>query len=160
MAGFCTNLDLLVKLTSGGDLKNYMFLYESIISVLNTTVSEEDKNLIKEFCRLFCVSLNKKWTESSRSQKTFMNRINNRNWLEKNINWPVFDSVDLRSELGFSDVDLSEPVDVNSHVPNLAVCTTEAVTSTLYRKPFEDLCNKQKKRRSTSIVEENSEEEL
>lgn len=83
MAGFCTNLDLFVKLRRGGDLKNHMFLYESIISVLTTEVSEEDKNRIKEFCRLFCVNLNKKWIVSSRNQKTFMNRVSNRKWLEK-----------------------------------------------------------------------------
>lgn len=162
MAGFCTNLDLFVKLRSGGDLKNFMFLYESIISGLNTEVCEEDKNLIKEFCRLFCVNLNKKWIDSSRNQKTFMNRESTRKWLEKNINWPVCDSVDLRSEMGFSDAVLSEPADMDSHVPNLAVCTAEAGTSTEkeHRKPFEELGNKQKKRRSTSIVEENSEDEL
>lgn len=162
MAGFCTNLDLFVKLRSGGDLKKFMFLYESIISGLNTEVCEEDKNIIKEFCRLFCVNLNKKWIDSSRNQKTFMNRESTRKWLEKNINWPVCDSVDLRSEMGFSDAVLSEPADMDSHVPTLAVCTAEAGTSTEkeHRKPFEELGNKQKKRRSTSIVEENSEDEL
>lgn len=147
MAGFCTNLDLFVKLRSGGDLKNFMFLYESIISVLNTEVSEEDKNLIKEFCRLFCVYLNKKWIESSRNQTTFMNRVSNRKLLKKTINWPVCDSVDLRSEMGFSDAALSEPVDTDSHVPTLAVCTAEAGTSTEkeHRKPFDELSNNQKK---------------
>lgn len=108
MAAFGTNLDLFLKLRGGGDLKQYTFLYESVVSAIPSEISQEDHKRIKEFCRFFCINIATKWANCGRSLKTFLNKENNRKWLESSINWPTCDTVDLKTVMDYTREEASE----------------------------------------------------
>lgn len=162
MSGFGTNLDLFLKLKTSGDLKNYEYLSETIVSIVGD-MSDGDRTKICEFCRVFTSNLAKKWADANRIQKTFFHR--NQNWLESNINWPKCDSVNLYAIMGSTqEIPVPEEVPAAAEIyqPEPSASTSDASTSTTSqtRKPFEDLSNKQKRRRTNSMVEDYSEDEL
>jgi hypothetical protein len=100
------------------------------------------------------VNLNRRWTEAHRVQKTFMN--NHISWLETRIKWPECESVNL-SEIFEETENLDHRSTEEAAVlpfASTSKATSNMGTSTdniVSRKPFEDLGNKQKKRRSGTL---------
>lgn len=160
MARLVTHLDLFLILRQNGDLKDFVHLFEVILSKIPYQISGSDCNKIKEVMQTFTRALAKRWADASRNIKTFMNRENNRKWLESNIKWPLCDTVDLLEVMGTSDNVFEEPALLPDPIPSVSSATVGTSTEIITRKPFEELSNKQKKRRSASIVDDNSEEEL
>jgi hypothetical protein len=159
MAAFVTNLDLFMFLRSEGDLKNWAPLYEAIIIHIPMEMCSEDVEAVKSFLKTTVNNLNRRWVCASRNQKTFINR--HAEWLELKIKWPKCSSVDL-SEIfcaGSENIEENSPVDVDMEAVG-TVCSTSVGTSTesQHRKPFIDLSNKQRKRRSTSLMDYSTEE--
>lgn len=162
MAGFVTYLDLYRKLKIHEDLKDFDYLHQVIVSEISCEISEEDSKKIKEFCRHFTQRLASKWKDASKTEKTFMNREGNRKWLDTHIAWPTCSKVDLKTLFEESSESPTEETDFTfaEMVPDFTTAEASTSTEALTRKPFEDLGNKQKKRRSGSILETYTEEEL
>lgn len=147
-------------------MKDYNYLYEVIISKIPTTMSQEDLYKIKEFTRNFVKNLLNRWKDASRVMKTFIYRENNKEWLGKNIKWPVCTSVDLLTVMGIPDDVADEMEDDQDPIPSVStdvtICTAEAGTSTETekRKPFADLSPRQKYNRCQSLLVDINEEEM
>lgn len=145
MAGFGTTLDLFQKLRSGGDLIQHTFLYESVVSSIPSEISQEDHKQIIEFCRFFYCNIVKNWADCSRSLKTFLNKENNRKWLESSIIWPAYDTVDLKTVMKYTQEGAPEADPFPAQVlPSVSAVEVSTSTEKLQRKPFHDLSNKQK----------------
>ncbi|KAL0811806.1 hypothetical protein ABMA28_009234 [Loxostege sticticalis] len=154
MAGFGTNLDIYVFLRKG-DLKDYKRLHQAILDCILFEISQEDSAKILNFVRSLTVNLNRRWTEAHRVQKTFMKK--HMNWLETRIKWPECESVNLAEifeETGNLDHEFTEEAAVLP-VASTSKATSDMGTSTdiISRKPFEDLGNKQKKRRTGTLLD-------
>ncbi|CAH0401430.1 unnamed protein product [Chilo suppressalis] len=162
MSRFVTYLDFYVFLreSEGEGLRNYKRLHQGILSCIATDVTETDCGKILKFCKIFTMNLYRRWTTASRIQKTFMNK--NMDWLEQKIKWPVCDNLDL-AEIFQDDTEEENQVPENIDYDDLpsTSCTMDVATSTtvIPRKPFEELGNKQKKRRSDGL-KDFSEDEL
>lgn len=162
MAGLISHLDLFLVFRRFGKSGNFKHLYDEIISKIHFEISDSDRDQIMKFCKNFVREIDRRWVEAHRTIKTFMHQEKNRNWLDKEIKWPACDTVDLTVVMGLSEGLPKRPEFVLTQDLNLPVCTAEAGTSTgnQTRKPFTDLGDKQKKRRSGSIIDDTSEEEL
>ncbi|CAH2088755.1 unnamed protein product [Euphydryas editha] len=151
MSAFVTNLDLYCALKSGGaGFKNTINLYNILVERIGIELSSEDISIIKSFCHNFTSNISKRWSASSRTQKTFLNQ--NSHWLESEIVWPKCKNIDLNNVFNVStDEDVSiigtEEVDVYQS------------SSSIHKKLFKDLSDRQKKRRSLTLLD-HSEEEL
>ncbi|CAG9783835.1 unnamed protein product, partial [Diatraea saccharalis] len=95
MSAFVTNLDLYVALKSGGGSKNIDFLFKTLTERIGVELSSEDLSIIKLYCRNFSSNVSKRWSASSRTQKTFLNK--NSHWLESEIVWPKCKNIDLNN---------------------------------------------------------------
>lgn len=151
MAQFGTYLDFYMFLR--GNLKDSNRLHRSILDSVALEVSPSDSKTILDYVRSFTCRLNSKWIESARHQKTFMTRY--RAWLETAIQWPTSLSVELQEALRLPGEDF-EREDQHSLEPMLPEETTSGRT----RKPFADLSNKQKRRRTESLSELDEDEIL
>lgn len=160
MAGFGTNLDIYVFLRQE-DLKDYKRLHQAILDCVLLEISQEDSEKLLNFARSFTVNLNRRWTEAHRVQKTFMKK--HMNWLETRIKWPECESVNLTEIFeGTENLDprSTEEEAAVQPIPSTSKATSDIGTSTdiASRKPFEDLGNKQKKRRSGTLLDYPEEE--
>lgn len=147
-----------MKLKSAGDLKDYKYLCEVIVSEITDELSHENRLCIQEFCRYFTTNLTKRWAASSRNIKTFINR--NDTWLGYGIKWPVCDKIDLNAVMGDTQDLSEEPAQTYQSVASVSSSEVRTSTDTQTRKPFKDLSNKQKKRRSNSTEDDHTEEQL
>ncbi|CAH2087885.1 unnamed protein product [Euphydryas editha] len=151
MSAFVTNLDLYCALKSGGaGFKNTINLYNILVERIGIELSSEDISIIKSFCHNFTSNISKRWSASSRTQKTFLNQ--NSHWLESEIVWPKCKNIDLKNVFNVNtDEDVStigtEEVDVYQS------------SSSMHKKLFKELSDRQKKRRSLTLLD-HSEEEL
>lgn len=152
MSQFGTNLDLFLFLREG-DIKDHKRLHQAILACIPANISEEDSQVISNFARSFTVSLHRRWTAANRTQKTFMNKY--MTWLEDSIKWPVCNSINLadifEGTLHLEDENLSTSVDSLNASTSSATKEIGTSTETQTRKPFDDLGNKQKKRRSGGL---------
>lgn len=151
MSEFVTNLDLYVALKSGGGFKNIDFLFNVLIERIGVELSSEDLSTIKSFCRNFSSNISKRWSASSRAQKTFLHK--NSEWLESQIAWPKCQNIDLNSIFKFTEEDIlteEEAIDTQVDTPSSSCGTS--------KKPFLDLSDKQKKRRSLTLLDHTEEE--
>lgn len=147
MSAFVTNLDLYVVLKSGGGFKNVEFLFNALIERIGVELSSEDLSNIKLFCRNFSSNISKRWSASSRAQKTFLNK--NSDWLQSQIVWPKCQNIDLSSIFK-----VAEEV-----IPNFETqVDTHQLSCGTSKKPFVDISDKQKKRRSLTLLDHTEEE--
>ncbi|XP_060801327.1 uncharacterized protein LOC106142803 [Amyelois transitella] len=158
MTRFETNLDFYIFLREG-DLKDYKRLHQAILAGIPLSVCDQDSEEILKFSRSITVNLNRRWTAANRTQKTFMNK--HMGWLEERIKWPVCNNLNLAKI--FEDTieeenQLPEPTDYVT--PSTSSVTKDMSTSTEspVRKPFSDLGNKQKKRRSGTLTDYTADE--
>lgn len=162
MASFVTNLDLFVILENAKKLSDYNFLFETVLSRLNNSVSEEDCVTLKEFCRRFTRAAQKRYELSHRKFERF--RTNYESWLEADVDWPSCLKENIKSitqHEGSPIVLLSEPS--SSATASLLEPSTSSIGTMTKRrfsnrKPFEDLGTKQKKRRSGDLTDKDSSE--
>lgn len=165
MAAFVTNLDIFMFLRVAGDLKNWERLYETIILHIPVETCSEDLEIIKTFLKNYISNINRRWASAYRNQKTFINR--HAAWLQSNISWPncttvnlteIFQGQDEVIETISSD-NTSVDIDTTAAViPSTSSITVGTSTEVQIRKPFVDLSNKQKKRRSESLLDYSPEE--
>ncbi|CAH0594197.1 unnamed protein product [Chrysodeixis includens] len=165
MAAFVTNLDIFMFLRVAGDLKNWERLYETIILHIPVETCSEDLEIIKTFLKNYISNINRRWASAYRNQKTFINR--HAAWLQSNISWPncttvnlteIFQGQDEVIETISSD-NTSVDIDTTAAViPSTSSITVGTSTKVQIRKPFVDLSNKQKKRRSESLLDYSPEE--
>lgn len=147
MESIVTNLDLFVILKNANKMTDYQFLFESVLSRLNVSLSEDDSVTFREFCRKFVRAVNKRWLSASPQTEFFRKKYGS--WLETNIDWP---SCILNHFTGNSTSS------VYDEEPSTSKSSIGTMTKKKYpRKPFEDLGSKQKKRRSGDLQSECSE---
>lgn len=160
MAVLVTNLDIYMFLRNIGDMKNWDSIYQAIVNRIPSDTCAEDLKMIKSFAMSYCSNLHRRWISAGRNQKTFLTRYTE--WLQNNIIWPSCTSVNLEEifqdqDENVEDINLQE----DTHFQEQEVASTSNVrtsTSTCVRKPFSELGNKQKKRRSGSLLEYSTEE--
>lgn len=164
MATFVTNLDIFNFLKNSGCLKNSDLLFQTIIKYIPSEIPNEELSIIKKFCQNYTSNLARRWEESSRNEH-FGESTKNKKWLESKIVWPTSTSVNFPMlfdpEVTIEDVEVEEEHNL-SYEEEAGASTSKAATNTprsRNKRPFEDLTNKQKKRRSLSLLE-HSEEEL
>lgn len=147
MESIVTNLDLFVILKSANKITDYQFLFESVLSRLDCSLSEEDCVTFREFCRKFSRAVDKRWRSASRKADIF--RTKYESWLQTNIDWP---------SCILNQVQETSTASVNDAEPSTSTSSVGTMTKRKYpRKPFEDLGTKQKKRRSGDLDGECSE---
>lgn len=164
MARFGTYLDIYQFLREG-NLKDYKRLHAEISNCIPLEISEEDSEKILEFARSLTVNLNRRWTEAHRVQAAFMKK--HMTWLETAIKWPSCSSINLAEifevpeDPEHENQSVEESTSFDSASTSIVTVAKDVGTSTEIRprKPFADLGNKQKKRRSYTLTEY-SEEEL
>lgn len=161
MFSFCTNLDLFVILQSGSPSFNDGVLFEAVGVQLGSSLSEEDSVTLKEFCRRFTRSAEWRWKKCKRNTKDF--RKNYENWLQKDVDWPSCVQTNLlMPELQEESTCLEYSATSTSTELTSPECSSSSSSiGTMTKRPrkaFEDLSNKQKKRRSDSHNGENSTE--
>lgn len=86
MESIVTNLDLFVILQNSGRRDDYIFLFEAVMSRYCVNLREEDQIILKEFCRRFKNSLEKRWKSAHRKMETF--QLHYSSWLEAEVDWP------------------------------------------------------------------------
>lgn len=140
-----TNLDLFVILKESGKLGNYLRLFGTVQSQLGLSLSEEDRDILQEFCRRFSQSVLKRWKIAKCNTVYF--RKHYMDWLEQKIVWPTCVLENIRPQESFTELPVTnETEDVCAPSTSSSVGTsTKAAASP--RKPFADLGVKQKKRR-------------
>lgn len=163
--GFGTYLDLYVSLRDGGDLRDHNQLYASLKTNCNIQLSDSVDKEVKEWCRKFCYRIYAKWTKSSRSQEKFMNK--NYSWLQTDIQWPENwkENCALTEEVIIESSEIPAATTSNSSTniimnPVCRVSDASTSTGTGSRKSFEDLSNKQKRRRTEATCSIHSTEEI
>ena len=82
-----TNLDLYVILKESGKLSNYIVLLNRVVSQLSQSLSDEDLDILKEFCRRFSQAVTKRWKQAKKNPENFKRLY--ANWLELQIDWPT-----------------------------------------------------------------------
>lgn len=134
------NLDLFMVLREKlGSLSDSKKLFEYLKQTLDFNWTDETNAKLRTFCQKFCANISGRWKRSNRTLGNFLKR--NGDWLETAITWP--ENLDSQEEN-------VQPDDDSENLENLPPSTSEASTSSLQftpRKPFEELCNKQKRRR-------------
>lgn len=147
MESVVTNLDLFVILRSQDTATfDHEILFNSLIIRLGSSLSDEDSVTLKEFCRRFTRAVRKRWIRSHRKSEIFKRDYSN--WLQANIDWPSCVQTDLLIQEPSENI-CAEPVPSTSKMTSTSTMTTK-----IPRKPFEDLGNKQKKRRSDEHISE------
>lgn len=171
MASIITNLDLFVILKNANKLSDYNFLFQTVLSCLSNSVSEEDCVTLKEFCRRFTRAAQKRYESTHRKFERF--RTEYGSWLETDVDWPSCLKEKIKSITqhgGSSIVPISEPLSSSNVLQSSSSATgsllepSTSSTGTMTkrkitnRKPFEDLRTKQKKRRSGDLKDNDSSE--
>lgn len=85
MTSIVTNLDLFVILKNADKFSDYNFLFQTVLSRLNS-VSEEDCVTLKEFFRRFTRAAQKRYESTQRKYERF--RTDYGSWLEADVDWP------------------------------------------------------------------------
>ncbi|CAH2098980.1 unnamed protein product [Euphydryas editha] len=163
MSRFGTNLDIFLALTASGKIKDSDFLCKTLLECISVELSPENRKELQVFCRSYVSNLSKRWSKANRDKKTFFK--NNSEWLGASITWPS-----SRSTCWISLYEPSENVNMledyefsldNSEAVSSTSDAMHATTNTpIQRKPFSELKNKQKKRRSESRLDYSNEEIL
>ena len=145
--GFVTYLDLYVALCNHNDLRDFTYLFDTLKSNSDLQLCGDVEKELKAWCRRFCSRVFTKWSQSNRKPDIF--RKKNSDWLSSNIQWP-----EALKENVVSSIDLVEEV--------ISPSKSDASTSTarVQRKSFEDLSNRQKRRRTEEVRTSCSEDEL
>lgn len=139
--GFAVNLDLYVGLlTNNTDLKNHVHLYELLKDHCTCVLTDSAKTILKKWCYQFCYRLNIKWMKAKRTERKF--KTANLTWLESEIKWPC----ELKENVCDKNV---TPEDVKSSASQRSDASTS--TSMIIRKPFEELSDRQKRRRVSQM---------
>lgn len=131
------NRDLLLILKNkNAGFNNYKELLSVIVSRLPVTISESVYRDLESSLRLFCMTLHSKWVK--RNYKIDYFESSESSWLDRNFCWP---------SSFLNEITLQEP------------CTTQQQKSgERAKKPFDELCLKQKKRRTENLISHSSEE--
>jgi hypothetical protein len=164
MAQYVTNLDLYVALQNCTVNNKKGFLFNLLTSRLPSDVSGNDIIIIKKFITTFMSNFQRKWTKAHRHAVTFTKQ--NLSWLNSNIRWPSCGSVDLHSIFSREIVDttqedfrlLNQSMEAGPSYSVPSYCHIGTNTPGKRRKAFGDLTNKQKKRRSGSLLDHDEEE--
>lgn len=165
MAQYVTNLDFFMELQKCTNVAKFDYLFNLLSTRLPLEVSEEDVKIIKKFTKIFIKNFKKRWLKAHRNAKTFRNQ--NLPWLDSHIRWPSCASVDLRSIFSRETIDTQEELslstysmeagpsncDVSVSMEDGPPCCDISTNTPLQRKAFADLSNKQKKRRSGSLLD-------
>lgn len=147
MEGIVTNLDLFVILQSAQNKRDYNFLFKVVLSRFSCSLSEEDQMTLREFCRRFANTVEKRWKVAHRKIELF--RQNYGSWLEADVDWP---SCIQENVPGAQASSMEEEENASTYISEPSTSTTVGtMTKRKYisRIPFEDLGSKQKKRRSS-----------
>lgn len=149
MENIVTNLDLFVILSNQNTISfDYEILFNVLSVRLGSSLTDEDSVTLKEFCRRFTRAVKKRWIKSHRKADAFRSYYSD--WLQANIDWPSCIQTDLLIQAPSTENASSEPLPSTSNMKVSASTMTKRP-----RKPFEDLGNKQKKRRSDEHKSEN-----
>lgn len=152
---FVTNLDLYVVLRQHNDLYDFNHLFSILKSSCSVQLCESAEKELKNFqfhFRQFCYRINVKWNNCRRIVDKFTKKYSE--WLDSEIIWPecIKESMDRCSE---------ETVEVMSSElvsPGKSDASTSMVKTS--RKSFEDLSNRQKRRRTEESRANSTENEL
>lgn len=145
MAQFVTKLDFYVALQKCTGSKKIDFLFHLLSSRLPSEVSEEDIKKIKKIIRNFISTFHKRWIKAHRDAKTFTRQ--NLSWLNSNIRWPSCLSIDLKSIFSRETIDTEEDLNLTTQSMEPGPSNCDVSTNTpRFRKAFDDLTNKQKKK--------------
>lgn len=142
---FHTNLDLHVALCARAhkDLRDYNYLFSVLKDNSCVQLCESSETSLKDWCRRFCYRVYAKWTQSGRSTDKF--RKKHGIWLQAAIQWPEFLNENIESSTeNVSDV--IEPI-ISPTKSDASTCTHPSP-----RKSFEDLSNRQKRRRTEDTL--------
>lgn len=149
MESIITNLDLFVILSNqDASSFDHEILFNTLVIRLGSSLSNEDSVTVKEFCRKFTRAVQKRWLRSHRKSEVF--RRDYSNWLEANIDWPNCVQTNLLIQESTSENISTEPVP--EPVPSTSTMKSISTMTKRSRKPFKDLSNKQKKRRSDEHI--------
>ena len=153
MESLVNNVDLFVVLREQfGSLSENKKLFEYLKQKSSFDWTEETNVKLKKFCQKFCANVCGRWERSNRTLQNFLKR--NGDWLESAIIWPE-DLVRQTENVHQDDV----IADVENLAPSSPIPSTSSSQYTP-RKPFEDLCNKQKRRRIDHLSKSMSPEEI
>lgn len=144
-----TNIDLYVILKQSGKLSNFRVLLDKVVSELNLNLSDEDLDVLKEFCRRFSQAVIKRWKQANSNSKTFREQYEN--WLALTIDWPTCVK-DIQKHFDEASETINDPQPSTSS----SVATSTSTFSS--RRPFTDLGSKQKKRRISELENRDSNE--
>ena len=163
--GFGTYLDLYISLREGGDIRDYNQLFTSLKTNSDFQLRDAVEKELKEWCRRFCYRIYAKWMKSSRNQEAFMRKYSS--WLQADIKWPENWKENVIIPEEEIDEASEEPTATTSDSftnvvmnPECRVSDASTSTSIESRKPFEELSNKQKRRRTESSCSSYSTEEI
>lgn len=170
MEGFYTNLDIFIFVKTKSCFSQPSVLLEALLTKA-TNLSEEEQKKLKQFCQVYLCVLHRNWKSCNRTIHTFVKKYET--WLEKEIKWPNFikDRFVQSEEIGLVSTDsvtdtvvpsTSSASGINEGASTSKVTTcTVSTTTTLQRsprKPFSELCQKQKKRRIEELLTHDSQE--
>ncbi|CAG4934584.1 unnamed protein product [Colias eurytheme] len=156
MESLVNNIDLFMVLREKvGSFSDNKKLCEYLKQTLNFNWTEENSATLLKFCRKFCSNISGRWERSHRTFSNFVKR--NGDWLESAIIWP--------KDIIPQEEQNPQNYDTNENLENLAPSQIEPVASTsssLYspRKPFEELGDRQKRRRVEQLSKSLSPQEL
>lgn len=151
MESLITNLDLFVLLRSESTSFDHEVLFSAVVSRIGDCLSDEDRVVLKEFCRRFTRAALQRWQKSNRFLDNFRRKYEN--WLGANIDWPSFVQTLVNQEPSVDEIPRAPSVS-----PEPSTSTSIGTMTKRSRKPFEDLGSKQKKRRSDEHTGEDSSE--
>lgn len=149
MESLITNLDLFVLLKSECPSFNHEVLFSAIVSRIGDCLSAEDQVTLKEFCRRFTRAALNRWQKSKRFFDKFRNTYGE--WLQANIDWPSCVQTLINQEPTVDEIPRARSVS-----PEPSTSSTVGTMTKRSRKPFKDLGSKQKKRRSSEHIGEDS----
>lgn len=151
--GFVTYLDLYVALRNHENIRDYKYLFNLLkTNSENWNLSKSFENDFQNWCRQFCYRVFTKWRDSKNCYEKFIKK--NASWLESEIKWPQFINEDVplastsaeeANSLILETVELSIPIQQELTSPTKMDASTSTQKTT--RKDFEELTDRQKRRR-------------
>lgn len=144
-----TNLDLFMLLRQEvKDLSNSRGLFETLKKKVAGELTEENGAQLLTYCQKFCSNIKGKWLAANR---TFANFIKlNEDWLDSAITLPISKSFTVGEE---DVLEIEETKNLPPEMPSPSCSFTP-------RKPFEELCPQQKRRRIEVLNKSLSPDEL
>lgn len=128
---------------------NHEVLFSAIVSRIGDCLSAEDQVTLKEFCRRFTRAALNRWQKSKRFFDKFRNAYGE--WLQANIDWPSCVQPLINQEPTVDEIPRACSVS-----PEPSTSSTVGTMTKRSRKPLKDLGSKQKKRRSSEHIGDDS----